>query len=287
MNIANSNYNISPELRGIFGSEDELQSFITQLDAAYGEANHDRDNYTVQSALNNFGICLAKDQKLGNCSKASLKDIFTKLVSFGLYANTALKEAYILSYGKDAQLMFGVSGHAKIMKKIFPRCRIFYKILTNNDDIDYRYEDGQSKISIKINCEKPLSTNKRENIKGVLISLKSDDYLREEIVFIDYINEVEQARNKRGGSSSFWNNHFGAMACKTALIKFSKDLITANPGKTPELFFQALDAEAEASGFPSLRKEELKNKPETKLESTQDIIKELEEMSNDEENPFG
>lgn len=283
-------YELSDKSIKALGGADEAKNLISRIEASISEAGHGEE-FTPHIAIRNMDFCLASNYKLRLCLSYTIRENFIKLASLGLLANTPTGEAHVIA-GKNkkgepiANLRIGVGGHCKIIQRVFPKSKIYTKLLSVADKVSQKIQGGKSEINIDIDFEKNLDLNKKENIRGVYISLMYDDYLREEIIPINYINDVDLSRNNRK-PDDIWTKHYGAMATKTALIKFSKDLVVQNQSKFPEVFFKALDAESETSGFPPLKKKEPETKVETKVENTQDIMKELEEMSNDEENFFG
>lgn len=270
-----SGYRISDPLIKLFSSDNDLSSFIKKVETACLEAKHEEE-FTPEMAIRNQNLCLINDSSMTKCNPEKLKQAFITLASLGLLANTASKEAYILTFGGKADLRIGVSGHCKIIQKVFPKSKIYSKLLSVADKVSQKITGGASEVNIDIDFEKNLDLNKKENILGVYISLKYKCYLREEIIPISYINDVELSRNNRGSANDIWKKHYGAMATKTALIKFSKDLVMANQSKFPEVFYKALEAEAESSGFPPIKRKEIEVKEPANTNN--DKIDNLEEI---------
>lgn len=160
---------------------------------------HIKPEVFLGSVLSGF----RKNTKLTECSQFSLLYAIKQCAFMGLIPNTPQGEAWILPYGKEAQLQIGYRGFVQLLRNSGQVLDIKSNVVFDKEE--WEYEDGDNP-SMK---HKPLSPAKRGDAIGAYCIV----YLANKSKRIEFMwaEEIEHAKSKsQSGNSSYspWNDPF-------------------------------------------------------------------------------
>lgn len=97
--------------------------------------------YSAGNALKQFQLKVQDDEKLMNCTQASLAKAMLDMCILGL--NISKSQCYCIAYGNKAQLSISYFGKSAIAKRIDPTIKdIVAKVVKNGEEFDFDDLDG-------------------------------------------------------------------------------------------------------------------------------------------------
>lgn len=155
---------------------------------------------------------IAKNQKLLQCTRESVLSCLLCSGETGLLLDTAMQEAHMIPFGKQAVFMVGYRGYINLATKNPDISHIKSEIVYTDDEFDF--SDG-SKAFIHhkrklytLNDEKPAE---RTLLCAYAIAFPTDQSRPEQFVILDaeYLENIrKKAVAKAGGRPSPWKDEF-------------------------------------------------------------------------------
>lgn len=129
-------------------------------------------NYSAGNALKQFQLKVQDDDKLMNCTQASLAKAMLDMCVLGL--NISKTQCYAIPYGNKAQLTVSYLGKVAIAKRIDPTIEdIFGRVVKEGEEFDF--EDSNDGYSTIINHKRTLKSMKSKVVEGAYATIVYKD----------------------------------------------------------------------------------------------------------------
>lgn len=181
--------------------EENKNRFMEVLDRP---SSFDKLKQSFISALN-------KNERLANCSEASLAGCFMKLAHLGLDLDSDTKEVYLVPYKREATVQIGYQGLIKLALS---------SGFVSNIDAKTVYSDDEFEIDLADNIiRKHKPGRSRLDATGfyAVVTMTSGE---KRVHYMTMEQMIEQRKKSR--SDQFWSAGFEQMAHKTCVIKVLK-----------------------------------------------------------------
>ena len=153
--------------------------------------------------------------KLLQCNPMSLFGAVVQCAQLGLEPGVAMRQAYILPYGKEAQLIIGYAGMIALAYRSGHVADITPRAVFEGDDFNYNYGLEPSLT------HKPCGENNPEKMTHVYVVVALKDGTKKfEVMTRDDVNKI-RLRSKSGNSGP-WKTDYVPMALKTVIRRVFK-----------------------------------------------------------------
>lgn len=153
---------------------------------------------------------------LQSCEPMSLMSCALRVMGLGLELNATLGQAYIIPYGRNAQLQIGYKGMIALAKRSGEVASVTARVVYSNDEFYFRFGTDQK-------LEHSPTLKDRGDMVGVYaIAIFKDGSSQFEVLSKE---EVDKIRNTSKMANSLpWKNFYDEMARKTAIRRLFKYL---------------------------------------------------------------
>lgn len=159
-----------------------------------------------KSALINISL----DSSLKDCTAQSIFRSALILAEVGLDINKSLSQAYILKYKNDAEPVISYKGWQTLIERTGKKVKAFSVFKCDTFEMDL--SDFDEKIIFIPNLDSRKSSDDKwykENLKGILVKIKSDDSVKNIFVSVDKIEKIKgMSKSLKGSKPEFspYNN---------------------------------------------------------------------------------
>lgn len=191
------------------------QLTITQQVQGYLQTNQIKDKLNnlfskddtkierFKSALINISL----DTSLSKCTAQSIFRSALTLAEVGLDINKSLNQAYILKYKNDAEPVISYKGWQTLIERTGKKVKAFSVFKCDTFEMDL--SDFDEKITFIPNLDIRNSSDDKwykENLKGILVKIKSDDSVKNIFVSVDKIEKIKGMSPSKSSQYSPYNN---------------------------------------------------------------------------------
>lgn len=194
-------------------SDQLMDKLVTVENALPRDFNKDR---FVQNTL----AVLNENPALLNVNRAEVMQGLLKGAYLGL--DYAMKDCYLIPYGKTVQFQTSYRGEIKFVKRysIRPIKDIYSKLIREGDVFKEQIINGQPTIQFE-----PQTLNKGEILGVFAVVNYEDGGLDYEVMTTDEVNDVRKKYSKQANGNA-WAKSWGEMARKTCIRRLTKHIET-------------------------------------------------------------
>jgi len=224
--------------------------------------------------------------ELQDCTAQSLLKVIIGGAQLGLSFDPNLKQAYIVPYGKEAQLQLGYKGLEKLAINS-GACKRARSFSVHENDF-FEYEEGASPRLV----HRPALKDRGKTVGAYAVASMTDGTVEFKFMNLSEINEHrDRSKAKNNGP---WKTDTSAMERKTVLRVLLNSLPLdeqaargvgldeASETDSPQFNITTADEILDAE---TIEEEEPKNSPKTKTETVKDALKNARTVSRSTDSP--
>ena len=194
---------------------DALVQALQGMQGEVGKSLPSGGSITAQTFVRGVVTAVRENPKLAQCDKTSFLLACLQSARLGLVPNDGLGKAWLIPYGRQAQLQLGYQGMLELARRSGEISMVYAACVHEADEV-FDYELG---LEPKLKHKPTTDPNKGELTHTYAVAHLKDGGRQFVVLGKAEIDKVRATAKGKGGP---WSTHYDAMAMKTAIRRLAK-----------------------------------------------------------------